>query len=87
MPQKDSESARKPSYWLALAVGAVVLIWIAVEAVFAGFTENVGEAAATVTNSGGAIIASVASLVASILALRNFTPDADLHDPIEHDPR
>ena len=90
MAAKDSEKTRKPSYWLAIVAGAVILAWIGVEAAFGGFTDNVADAADVVLERGQAIIAAVTSLLAGALALRNFTPSAgtgDLPpDPVEDGP-
>lgn len=82
---KDRETARKPSYWVAALAGAVILVWIAVEAIFGGFTENVADATDVVMERGQAIIAAITSLLAGILALRNFTPDSP--KPIEAEPK
>ena len=78
---QDPDNARKPSYWVAAVLGGLVLVWIVIETIFAGFTENLAGASETVFEHGAAIITAVTSLLAGIFALRNYIPKDDKIKP------
>ena len=77
MAVRDSSSARKPSYWAAVIVGSIVLVWILVEAMFSGVTANLAEAGDTVATHATGLFAAITSILGGIMALRNFTPGGD----------
>lgn len=68
-------SRRVPVYWIVLAVGVVVLGWVAAEMIWTGFTGDLVSAFDTVAGAVGTIAASAGAIITAVLALRNKLDD------------